>query len=75
MMKNGVFYFGISCLVLEIIIQLLAKKLMTSQTVHMTVINHKIENISENTGWVSFKLGSDYLGQVTQLIIPSMRLP
>ena len=52
----------------------LAKKLMTSQTVHMTVINHKIENI-ENIGWVSFKLGSHYLGQVTQLIIPSMRLP
>ena len=33
-MKNGVFYFGISSLVLEIIIQLLVKKLMTSQTVH-----------------------------------------
>ena len=48
-------------------IQVFVQKLMMSQTVHMTVINHKIENISENIGWVSFKLGSDYLGQVMQI--------
>ena len=42
-------------------IQVFVQKLMMSQTVHMTVINHKIENISENIGWVSFKLGSDNL--------------
>ena len=69
MVKNSVFYFGISSLVLEIIIQLLAKKLlMTSQTVDMTVINHKIENISENIGWVSLKLGSDYLHRSSNTI-------
>ena len=39
-------------------------KFMTSQTVHMTVINHKIENISENIGWVLFKLGTNNVHQI-----------
>ena len=43
MMKNGVFYFGIPSFIPENV-----KKLMTSQTLQMTVKNHKIENISEN---------------------------
>ena len=42
-------------------VQAIVQKLIISQTVHMTVINHKIENISENVGWVLFKLGSDNL--------------
>ena len=39
-------------------VQVFAKKLMTSKARQMTVINHNIENISENIGWVSFKLGT-----------------
>ena len=37
---------------------------MTSQTLQMTEINLKIENISENIGWVFFKIGSRNLHQV-----------
>ena len=55
-MRNGVSCFEISSLIPEIFMVLL--KNWQSQTVHTTVINHKIENISENVGWVLFKLGT-----------------
>ena len=55
-------------------IEVFVQKLMTSQTKHMNAINHKIENISENIGWVPFKLGSCYLHQVRHKIILSMPL-
>ena len=50
---------------------------MTSQTVHMTAINDKIENRFENIKWVLFKLGSSNLPvhQVRHKMIPSMLLP
>ena len=43
---NGVFYFGISSFVPEIF-RFFFQNLMMSQIVHMTTINHKIENILE----------------------------
>ena len=46
-------------------IQVFVQKLMMSQT----VINHKIENISENIGWVLFKCSSDNLCQVRHKMI------
>ena len=62
-MKNGVFYFGIIFSRFQDS-EVFAQKLMTSQAVHMTVINKKIKNIVKNIGWVLFKLGSDDLHQV-----------
>ena len=35
----------------------------------ITVINHKIKNISENIGWVLFKLGSGNLRQARHKMI------
>ena len=52
-------------------IQVFVQKLVMSQTVHMTVINHKIENISKNIAWVLFKLGSSDLRQVRHKMISS----
>ena len=66
MMKNGVIYFGISSVILEI---------FEFGTVHMTEINHKIENISETIGMVSFKLGSGNLRQVKHKKIFTVLLP
>ena len=75
MMKNGVFCFGISFLVPEMNIQVFVQKLIMSKNVHMTAINHKMENISENIGWVLYKLGRGNLRQVRHIMIPSMLLP
>ena len=47
-------------------IQVFVQKSMTSQT----VINHKIENISENIGWVLYKRGSGNLRQIRHKMIP-----
>ena len=58
MMKNCVFYFGISSFVSEI------KKLMMSQTLQMSAMNHKIENISENIGVMIFKLCTSNAHQI-----------
>ena len=65
-MKNGVFYFGIIFSRFQDS-EVFAQKLMTSQAVHMTVINQKIKNIVKN--------GSDDLHQVMHKAIPSMLLP
>ena len=73
-MKNGVFYFGIIFSRFQDS-EVFAQKLMTSQAVHMTVINQKIKNIVKNIGWVLFKLDSDDLHQVMHKAIPSMLLP
>ena len=59
MMKNGVFYFGT-----PEIFKFLLKKLMTSQTLQMTVVNHKIENTSENIEVMIFKLGTNNVHQI-----------
>ena len=76
MMKNGVFCFGIS-FSRSRDIQVFVQKLMMSKNVHMTAINHKMENISENIGWVLYKLGRGTcnLRQVRHIMIPSMLLP
>ena len=41
----------------------------------MAVINCKIDNISENIGWVLFKLENSNLNHVRHKMIPSMLLP
>ena len=40
--------------------------MMTSRSLQMTVVNHKFENISENIGWLSFKVDRSNLNQVRQ---------
>ena len=45
-----------------------------AQTLQMTLMNHKIENISENIGWVLFELGCSNLYKVRHKMIPSMLL-
>ena len=47
---------------------------MMAQTLQMTLMNHKIENISENIGWVLFELGCSNLYKVRHKMIPSMLL-
>ena len=55
-------------------IQVFVQKLLTSQTERMTVINHKIENISENIGWVLFKLGTSNLHQLRHKVTTTKML-
>ena len=54
MMKNGISYFRISFCAIQVFVQ----TFMTSQTAEMTVMNLKIENISENIGVLIFKFGT-----------------
>ena len=61
MMKNSVFYRGILSLVLDIFN--FFSKIYDVANCTMTVINHKIENITENVGWVLFKVVKGNLSQ------------
>ena len=56
-------------------IQVFVQKLLTSQTERMTVINHKIENISEIIGQVMFKLGTSNFHQIRHKVTTIKMLP
>ena len=73
MMKNGVFYFWniFSCFQ-DVFVKKIS--LITSQNVYMPVINSKIENISENIGWMLFILGISNVHLIMPKVTPINKL-
>ena len=73
MMKNGVFGIRISSLVSEISKFLF--KIHDVITVHMPVINSKIEDVFENIACVLFKLSTSNVHQIRHKVTPIKILP